>query len=57
MRKYVKNIIDELPIKTEKFQEVASPETKNLFKVDRSKPLNKNKATLFHTTVARGLLL
>ena len=43
MRKYVKNIIDEFPVKIDKSQAVKIPETDNLFKVDRSNPLNKNK--------------
>ena len=51
------NIIDEFPIKIKKAKVVTIPETKNLFKVDRSKPLNNNKAGLFHTTDVRGLLL
>ena len=42
MRKYVKYTIDKFPIKIEKSQAVASPETDNLFKVDGSNPLNKN---------------
>ena len=57
MRKYVENMIDEFTINIEKSQAVASPETKNIFKVDISKPLEKNKSELFHTTVDRGLLL
>ena len=31
-RKYVKNMIDELTIKIEKYQAVSSPETENIFK-------------------------
>ena len=57
MRKYVENMIDKFPINIEKYHVVASPATKNIFKVDRSKTLNNNKAELFHTTVARGLFL
>ena len=34
MQKYVKNIIDEFTINTEKSQAVARPATKNLLKVD-----------------------
>ena len=36
-------------------QAVASPETKNIFKVDVNKTLNKNKLELSHTTVDIGL--
>ena len=57
MRKYVENMIDEFMINIEKSQAVASPENKNIFKFDGSNFLNKNKAELFHTTVARVLFL
>ena len=46
-------MIDEFPIKIEIYQTVARPETKYIFKVDRYNILNRNKAKLFHTTVAR----
>ena len=55
MRKYVKNMIGEFPINIENSQSVTIPATKNLFKVGISKPLNNNKAELFHKIVARGL--
>ena len=42
-------------INIKKSQSVVSPATENIFKVDGSKPLNKNKAELFHTTMDRGL--
>ena len=38
MRKYVKNIIDEFTINIEKYQAVASPETKNLLEVNGINP-------------------
>ena len=37
-------MIDVFTINIEKYQVVASPATKNIFKGDGSKPLNKNKA-------------
>ena len=55
MRKYVKNIIDKFLLNINKYQAVTSSETNNIFKVDGSNPLNKNKAGLFHTSVDRGL--
>ena len=55
--KVLKNIIDEFPVNVEKYQAVVSPETKNIFKLDRSKPLNKNGAGFFHTTVDGGFFL
>ena len=57
MQKYVENMIDEFTINIEKYQAETSPETKKLFKADRINLLKKNQAGLFHTTVARGLLL
>ena len=50
-------MIDEFPINMEKFQAVASPTTKNIFKVDGSKIQNNSKVKLFHTAVAIGLFL
>ena len=57
IRKYVKDMIDVFPVNIEKSQAVTSPATKKNLKMDGSKPLNKSKAELFHTTVARGLFL
>ena len=57
MQKYVENMIDESLIYIKKSQVVASPETKNVFNVGGSKPLNKSKVVLFYTTVARCLFL
>ena len=50
-------MIDEFLLKTKQSQEVTIPATKNIFKVDGIILLDKNKAELFHTTVAIGLLL
>ena len=50
----LRNVIDAFLIKIEKLQAVASPATKNIFKVKKGIPLNKNKAELFHTEVAIG---
>ena len=44
MRKYVKKMIDEFTVHIKKYQAVASPGTKNLLKLDITKPLNNNKA-------------
>ena len=57
MQKFVKNVIDEFSINLVKSQAIASPETENIFKIDVIRPLKKNKAGLFYTTVDRGLLL
>ena len=47
----LKKIIDEFTVNIEKYQSVTSPETENLFNMEGSNPLNKNKAELFHTSV------
>ena len=57
MRNYVKNMIDEFPVKNQKFQAVTIPATDDLFKMYRGNPPNKNKLELYHTPVDRGLLL
>ena len=44
VQKYLKTLIDEIPINIEIYEAVAIPTTKNLFMVVESKPLNKNKA-------------
>ena len=50
-------MIDEFPVNIEKSLAVKSPENKNIFKVDGSKTLKNDKAELYHTTLARGILL
>ena len=57
MRKYVINVIDGFPENIDKYQAVTSRETDKLFEVNISKPPNKNKVELFHTTVAKGFFL
>ena len=57
MRNYVKNMIDEFPVKNQKFQAVTIPATDDLFKMYRGNPPNRNKLELYHTPVDRGLLL
>ena len=57
MRNYVRKIINEFAVNIIIARDVRIPETDNLFKVDVSKTLNKNKAGLFHKNVARGLFL
>ena len=55
--KVSETMLDEFLIKIEKSHSVASLETENLFNVDRSNTLHKNKTELLYTTVARGLFL
>ena len=57
MKQYVQNMLDTFPIKFKDGDAVNTPAADNLFKVDGSKPLEKNQAELFHTTVAKALFL
>jgi hypothetical protein len=54
---YVESMVSFFPMELEK-PKVSSPWTSNLFVVnEKSKPLTKEKAELFHTMVAKGLFL
>ena len=57
MIQYVQNMLDTFPIKFKDGDAVNTPAADNLFKVDGSKPLEKNQAELLHTTVAKALFL
>ena len=57
MEKYVQNMIDNFPIILTQKEKVTTPAAHNLFKVDGSKPLEKDKSELFHTTVEKSLFL
>ena len=50
-------MIDDFSVNIDKAHLVTSLETDNIFKVEGSKLLNKNKANLIHTTVIIGLFL
>lgn len=57
MRYYVKQMLQDFPEEIKKTEWVKNPATANLFKVDGSKPLEKSKAEIFHTMVAKALFL
>ena len=57
MTEYVKNMLEEFPVKFNDYGKVASPAGVDLFKEDLSKKLNEKERELFHRTVAKALFL
>ena len=57
MHDYIKDMLEEFPIKFGKDARVATPANSNLFKEDNSKKLDQEKRELFHRMVAKGLFL
>ena len=59
MTSYVKNMLESFPVKLSKMDTVRTPASDNLFNQGQKprKKLNKQKAEIFHTTVAKGLFL
>ena len=55
MVKYVESMIDDFPVKLNKGAK--TPAAENLLDIGTGKLLNKGKAELSHTTVAKGLFL
>ena len=55
MVKYVESMIDDFPVKLNK--EAKTPAAENLLDIRTGKLLDKGKAELYHTTVAKGLFL
>ena len=54
---YVEEMLEEFPIKLSKCDTIMVPANDNLFKRDNSKLLEKLKAELFHTNVAKALFV
>ena len=52
---YVKNMLEEFPLKFKKNEKVANPATMDMFDSDNDKCLNTEERELFHRTVARAL--
>ncbi|KAL7577140.1 hypothetical protein ACA910_019742 [Epithemia clementina (nom. ined.)] len=55
MTEYVKNMVDDFPEKLE--GQANTPWNKSLFKVKKSKVLDKTRAEQFHTFIAKGLFV
>ena len=55
MVKYVESMIDDFPVKLN--EGAKTPAAENLLDIGTGKLLNKGKAELYHTTVAKGLFL
>ena len=57
MKKYVKNMIEEFPIKMGSKDVARTPAADNLFNFGTGAKLDTKRSEIFHTTVARGLFL
>ena len=57
MVKYVKNMLEESPLKFKENERVATPAILDMFDSDDDKYLNTEQCELFHQTVARVLFL
>src|SRR5210317_1130090 len=57
MTEYVKNMLEEFPVKFNDYGKVTSSAGVDLFNEDLSKKLNQNNQELFHRTVAKALFL
>ena len=55
MSSYVKNMLDDFPVKLKKSQTAATPMGKGLFNLGQRKKLRKEDAEAFHTMVAKVL--
>ena len=55
MSSYVKNMLDDFPVKLKKSQTAATPMGKGLFNLGQCKKLCKEDAEAFHTMVAKVL--
>ena len=57
MKRYVKGMLEEFPMKFTEKDVISTPAGEDLFKEGTGKPLSKKYAEIFHTTVAKGLFL
>ena len=57
MSSYMKNMLDDLPVKLKKSQMAAMPMGEGLYNLAQGKKLSKEDAEAFHTMVAKGLFV
>ena len=57
MKDYVKNMLEEFPVKFKMEERTNNPATLDMFERKNEKRLTKEKAEIFHRTVAKGLFL
>ena len=55
MSSYVKNTVEDLPVKLKKSQTAATPTGKGIYDLGQGKKLCKEDAKAFHTMVVKGL--
>ena len=57
MSSYVKNMLEDFPVKLKKSQTAATPAGEGLYNLGQGRKLNKEDAEAFHTMVAKGLFV
>ena len=57
MSSYVKNMLEDFPVKLKKSQTAATPAGEGLYNLGHGRKLNKEDAEAFHTMVAKGLFV
>ena len=57
MSSYVKNMLEDFPVKLKKSQTAATPMGEGLYNLGQGRKLNKEDAEAFHTMVAKGLFV
>ena len=57
MSSYVKNMLEDFPVKLKKSQTAATPAGEGLYNLGQGRKLNKEDAKAFHTMVAKGLFV
>ena len=57
MSSYMKNMLDDFPVKLKKSQTAATPMGKGLYNLGQGKKLCKEDTKAFHTIVVKGLFL
>ena len=57
MSSYVKNMLDDFPVKLKKSEMAATPAGENLYNRGQGKKLSKEDSKAFHTMVAKGLFV
>ena len=57
MSSYIKNMLEDFPVKLKKSQTAATPVGEGLYNLGQGRKLSKEDAETFHTMVAKGLFV
>ena len=57
MSSYMKNMLDDFPVKLKKSQMAATPAGEGLYNLGQGRKLSKEDAEAFHTMVSKGLFV